>query len=174
MKTKKDCKIEAVVSRDATRPVLGAPYFRGGALWATDGRAMVRLPVESDETDTEGWVPVEALKAARKVAGKLDSIAMHVNGAATLLNGQSFPRPNPDTMRGNWPACERIWDISNAHETKFTVAFNAELLANIAEAFGSAEVKLEMTDAETVIRVSPVGKAPNLDARAVLMPIRTA
>ena len=138
---------------------------------------MVRLPVESDETDAEGWVPVEALKAARKFAGKTGSstdVAIHLNGAASLENGMSFPRPNPETMKGNWPACERIWQLSNAHETKFTIAFDANLLANIAEAFGSALVKFEMTDAETVIRVLPAGKAPNADARAVLMPIRTA
>lgn len=175
MKTNKDCKIEAVISRDASRPSLGAPYFRGGALWATDGRAMVKLPVESDETDAEGWVPLDALKAARKLAGRLDTVSIHLNGAATLCNGAAFPRLDDKRREGTqWPNCERVFDDAMGKETKFSVAFDVRLLAAIADAMGTDQVKLDLTDELTVIRVSPVGKAPSPDARGVLMPIRTA
>ena len=78
MKTHKDCKIEAVTSRDASRPVLNLPYFRGGALWASNGKALVRLPVEEQEGDTEGWVPVSALKEARKLAKQSFFASVHV------------------------------------------------------------------------------------------------
>lgn len=175
MKTHKDCQIEKVVSRDASRPGIGFPYFRGGALWATDGRMMVKLPVESDETDTEGWVPVDALKAARKLSGRLDSISVHLNGAATLCNGAAFPRPGGDQFKGGqWPNCERVFDDAMGKETKLSIAFDVRLLTAIADAMGTDQVKLHLTDELTVIRVSPVGKVPSPDARGVLMPIRTA
>lgn len=175
MKTHKECQIEKVVSRDASRPGIGFPYFRGGALWATDGRMMVKLPVESDETDTEGWVPVDALKAARKLSGRLDSISVHLNGAATLANGAAFPRPGGDEFKGGqWPNCERVFDDAIGKETKFSIAFDVKLLAAIADAMGTDKVRLQMTDENTVIRVYPGSDAPNVNARGILMPIRTA
>lgn len=175
MKTNKDCKIEAVISRDASRPAIGLPYFRGGALWATDGRAMVKLPVESDETDTEGWIPVDALKAARKLSGRLDSVSIHLNGAATLCNGAAFPRRDEKRGEGTrWPNCERIFEDAMGKETKLSIALDVRLLAAIADAMGTDQVKLHLTDELTVIRVSPVGKAPSPDAWGILMPIRTA
>ena len=174
MKTHKDCKIEAVTSRDATRMTLSVPYLRGGCLWASDGRAMVKLPVESDESDTEGFVPVDALKAARKLSGRLDKIFVHLNGAASLANGASFPRPTSQTQGfTNWPNCERVFDDAFGKETNFSIALDVKLLAAIAEAMGTDQVRLQMTDAQTVIRVYPVGDAPNVNARGILMPIRT-
>ena len=174
MKTHKDCKIEAVTSRDATRATLSVPYLRGGCLWATDGRAMVKLPVESDETDTEGFVPVEALKAARKLSGRIDSISVHLNGAATLANGATFPRPTTQTQGfTTWPNCERVFDDAIGKETKFSVALDVKLLAAIADAMGTDKVRLQMTDENTAIRVYPGSDAPNVNARGILMPIRT-
>lgn len=136
---------------------------------------MVKLPVESDETDTEGFVPIDALKAARKLSGRIDSISVHLNGAATLANGATFPRPTTQTQGfTSWPNCERIFDDAMGKETKLSIALNVRLLAAITDAMGTDEVKLDLTDELTVIRVSPVGKAPSPDARGVLMPIRTA
>lgn len=172
MKIHKHFKIEAVTSRDTKRATLSVPYFRGGNLWATDGRAMVKLPVESDETDTEGWVSVDALKAARKLSGRRDTVSIHLNGTATLCNGVTFPRPNYETMGGNWPNCERVFDDAMGKETKFSIAFDVKLLASIADAMGTDKVRLEMTDENTVIRVYPVIYAPNMNARGVLIPVK--
>jgi hypothetical protein len=173
MKTHKECQIEKVISREPNRPVLHLPYFRGGALWASNGKALVRLPVEEQEGDTEGWVPVSALKEARKLAKQSFFASVHVNGAATLENGTAFPRPDRETMKGEWPNCERILEHERAKETRFFVTIDPHELAAIASAMGADSVRLEMTDELTPVRVFPAGKCPVATAQGLLAVIRS-
>jgi hypothetical protein len=173
MKIHTDCQIEKVVSKDKTRLPLSKPYLRNGAIWASDGKAMVRLPVETEAGDVDGYLSPEALKAARKTKDG----TIHANGSLALSNGQVFPRPQVDEL-GKFPDCEPIWNNGIAQPNTLSVAFDVGLLKNIADAFGTEAVRLELTDALTVIRVFPVANVgctiPNEEARGLLMPIRTA
>ena len=94
MKIHKSCLVEKVCSTDATRPALSAPFLRGHHVIATDGHMLVALPVEREEHDVDGWVSVDALKAARKLDKQSDVASITANGVCALSNGATFPRPN--------------------------------------------------------------------------------
>ena len=71
MKISKDCKIELVASKDATRFALVNPYLDGNQLVATDGKRLVAIPVELDVHDTNGPVECEVLKQSRQIGVSL-------------------------------------------------------------------------------------------------------
>lgn len=201
MKLPKNCKIEACASKEATRYVLTEPYLdidaeRQGKIVATDGMTMVVLPVELDDHDAEGWVSPDALKAARKVAGKLDTVSLTVNGKAEIPGGLTMPRtaieygefPNWRQIQGSaeesldfrrsgaGPVIDAareagIVDPENKVRGVTKIAFNAKLLSNIAAALGTDGVVLEITDELGVITVKPSGNRPGV---GYLMTLRMA
>ena len=97
MKIPKACKIELACSTDVTRKALWHPYYDAlaGRLLATDGRIMAVIPVQSteDKPDDSGAITLDALTAGRKLVCKGMPVEIHANGALTLANGASFPRP---------------------------------------------------------------------------------
>lgn len=178
MKIHKECQVEKVASKDATRTSLAHPYLQGNTIIATNGIAMVQIPVkERSEHDVDGWVTGEALKAARKAASRQTSCEISANGSLALSNGQSFPRPNESTVKGKWPNCGQVWDPCWAREIKFAVSLSAEQLIDIAKAMGTEGVTLEITGETDPIRIRPcttrAQTVPVPEAKALLMPIRT-
>ena len=177
MKIHKECQVEKVASKDASRPSIAHPYLQGGKLIATNGIAMVQIPVEErGEHDVDGWVTGEALKAARKAASRQTSCEISANGSLALLDGQSFLRPNESTVKGKWPNCGQVWEPCWAREIKFTVSLSAEQLMDIAKAMGTEGVTLEITGETDPIRILPCSTrartVPVPEAKAILMPIR--
>jgi hypothetical protein len=172
MKIHTDCQIEEVASKDKTRKVLNHVFLRGDKLLATDGRALVEFPVELEQGDVDGYVTADALKAARKAGASI-----HANGSLSLSNGQAFPRPSVEEV-GTYPNCVQVVQNADSKPVTLSIAFDVGLLKNLADAFGTEAVKLELCDTDSVIRVYPVATrgcaVPNEKARGILMPIRTA
>jgi hypothetical protein len=172
MKIHTDCQIEKVASKDKTRKVLNHVFLRGDKLLATDGRSLIEFPVTLEEGDVEGYVTPDALKAARK-----GGASIHANGSLALSNGQVFPRPLVSDL-GSYPNCAQVMENADSKPITLSIAFDVGLLKNLADAFGTEAVKLDLCDEESVIRVYPVATrgcaVPNEKARGILMPIRTA
>jgi len=172
-------KPEAVPSKDTSRPVLTCLYLRveengEGWLEATDSYKAVRIPVLTEEGDTDGLIPVEALKEARKQSRteKRGAVEMAVNGSVVTPNGGQYERPE-----GTWPKLPELWPDETA---KFEIGFSARFLWELAQAFGEDTVRLSFTagpngDPQNLrpIHVTPLrGDVPG--AKGLLMPIRLA
>lgn len=181
MKLEKTVKIEGAASQDETRFALNAPYLDitegHGTLVATDGRMLARMPVELEDGDTAGYVPVAALAAARKVAKKGEQLAVRLNGQAIVSSaGQeaTFARNAAEAQFPNWR------QVIPKDEPKARIALNPELLLRLAKAIGSEErIVLEIMGETSPIRIralslSGVGAAGDRAPLGVLMPIRTA
>jgi hypothetical protein len=179
MKIPKNCKIEAVASTDPTREVLTAPYLEvkkeRGTLISTDGRALVVLPVEVSEEDTEGWVAIPALVAARKFARKGNDAEVTCNGACAAMDGVAYPRPftkpanpGPDYLAKRFPNWRQVVPDKD-RKTVLKVSLDPALLMAMANALGSGEqVTLEFEDELSAILVTGKG-----EGFGVLMPMRT-
>lgn len=173
MKLPKDCLLEKICSKDATRTTLAAPYLdidadRFANVISTNGAAMAKVPVAIDPLDVAGYVPVAALKEARKLAKRDNEATLALNGTAQTSNGATFPRESNATFP-NW---RQVWPKA---EGKTEVAFDARLLYDLAQAMGTEGVILTF-DAGAPIAVRPTstkGCTPaSLGARGVIMPVR--
>jgi len=173
MKIPKDCLLEKICSRDATRPALVAPYLdidaeRLAYVIATNGAAMAKIPAEIDPLDAAGYVPVSALKEARKLAKKDNEATLALNGTAQTSNGATFPRESNERFP-NW---RQVWPKA---EGKIQLSFDARLLYELAQAMGTEGVILTFNAGEPIaVRpTSTKGCTPaSLGARGVIMPIR--
>jgi len=173
MKLPNNCKIEAVASKDTYRIQTSAAYLQGDKLIATNGRAIVVLPVEREEHDTDGYIPAKALAAARKLA-KRDMAHLAANGCITLKDGSTMPRDNlGGAVFPNWQQCVPK-EPEQSHPVR--IGFNVKLLAEIAAAMGTETVCIRIQDEKSPIMVYPTGAtrmneaSPN--AVGVLMPVR--
>lgn len=167
MRLPKTMRPEACCATDASRYGIQNPWIlhagTGKAtVYATDGRCAVRIPVDPVEGDTDGQVPVEALKAARKgkrwigrgetkraVAARVD-----LNGGADVIDeskpkcdwaGPSFPRedasfPDVDSVVPP-PYVADAYDVDNDVRI---VAIDAERLLALARAMGTDKVRLTL------------------------------
>lgn len=187
MKLPKQILIEKACSGDAERPVLNSVYLaldgtgpNGPAcLLATNGRIAAVVPVMADPSDTAGYVTADALKAARKCAGKLETAAFSANVVLKMLDGQEFARPD----HGRYPNMDAAIPKD---ETKWSVSLDPELLYSLAQAIGASRgVTLEFCGEGKAVRVKPMlnpraetakgahaGYAPAcVDALGLIMPI---
>ena len=164
-------KLEKVISKDSSRPALAAAYLRiesdGSAfLEATTSYVLATIPVTIDETDVAGFVPAEALAAARKA--KQGELAC--NGSVTAPRGDSYPRYD-----GQFPDSSRLYPEA---PPTFTVGINARFLYDIAQALGSDIVVLRFQgDAAganplKAIIVEPANGTGVSGARGLAMPVR--
>jgi len=160
MKIAKKYRPELVASKDKTREVLQEPYLLGGWLAATNGRSLVAVRVERDAHDVDGFVPVEALKAARKVRTRetFPDAEIRLNGAAEVAEGPTFPRSDAGTFP-NW-GC--LVPGKKRRPREVTIKLDAHLLYDLARALGS--------DGPVTIRVV-VGPDMGADERGEHMPV---
>jgi hypothetical protein len=169
MQFSKTAKLEAIVSADKycgaiTHVYLDVEQAENPRLIATDGHAMAVIPVQAT-VEEGGYIPVPALKAARKVKGKGDGI-LTLNGAASLPTGESWPREDASLRYPAWrqvlPGADRDGSVK--------ICLNADLLHRLAEALGSDAITLELIPAQPLapIRVTVAG-SQNV---GVIMPIR--
>ena len=129
-----------------------------GELAATDGRKLIVLPVECEPHDTDGFVTVDALKAARKV-GKATRrhggiVRIVANGAQAVYDrpAENYPEAEaestppamtmPRPTDGAFPKLDAVIPSSFDDERRTTVGFNAEFLAELQEALGARSVLL--------------------------------
>lgn len=174
MKLPKDCLLEKICSKDATRPAINRPFLdiKDGIahLIGTNGRAIAVIPVEISQEDTQGHIPVDGLKAARKAAkGKGAEISAKANGSFALETGQSFPR-GVDATFPNWRQV-----IPAEKPFVFEIGLDAEILLNLAQALGSeGQVRLSFTGAQDPILVRAMSGPLKYkdEVKAVIMPVR--
>jgi hypothetical protein len=174
MKLPKNCLVEKVASQDATRAAITLPYLdidaeRTAHIISTNGAAMVKLPVEITPEDVAGYVPTAALKEGRKLAKRADSVDLVCNGSAKLLNGATYPRESRETFP-NW---RQVWP---KEEGKITLALDAALLYELAQAMGTEGVVLTFNPGEPILVRATATKGvhpASREARGVIMPIRT-
>lgn len=182
MKLPKNCKVESIVSDDKARLVLSQPYLdrENGVVVSTNGKAMAIVPVECDETDVSGHIPVEMVKLSRKTAwGKLTVGEMSVGQESVRVKDVSVKRPE----LGTYPKWEQVIPKAEPEGKAKRIRFgiNAEMLRSLSQALGSDEVSLEIEfDTEgrykdevcAAIRVQPLGAPESGRAYGVIMPMR--
>lgn len=175
VKLPKACKVESAVSKDSTRPSIASPFFRDGRLIATDGKILASLAIETDTmpSQLEGKkLPVEALKASRKIGGSREETARLniVDNRCEIAGGTSYPLPDVD------PAAPRVAEIVSARREPsapeaFCVTLDISLLSRLAEALGSSALRLVFNreDSKSIITATPTN---GNDAFGLIMPMR--
>jgi hypothetical protein len=164
---------ELVASSDQSRPVLTQVHLNAerSAVEVTDAYMIARFPVELDEGDTSGPIPVEALKASRKSPFKLVSgtsirCNAHVEVRAAFGEDASDPYVTLPRESGEYifPNVDQlIPDESSMHE--FEIGIDAAKLAKLAKAMGDDVVRLRFV--ATKVKDSP----PNTWQPSPLRPI---
>ena len=177
MKLPPSGRVEAAVATDRSRPVLTRVFLRivetktgrgrnrkvtrEGWLEATDSYVLAQVPVELDDDDTEGMIPVEALVEARTTPTRELAVdgEIRIQGYGKLT---TFPRPE----MGKFPDTERLFSTEDSPVA--SVGLNAKFLAKLAEALGTDTVRLDIMAPRKAIRVTP---ASGNGGRGLLMPI---
>jgi len=195
MKIPKSCKIELAASTDAVRQVITEPYLdiqtipgldaadtkRVAQLVATDGRIMAMVPVEVSDHDVAGFVSGACLKAARKVAGKLEMSILSVNGTAEIPGGVTMPRGGAaqayqdNTELGNhgYPNWRKVLPSGEKHT--FKISLDVALLWRLTQAIGSegpVVLSFNPEDTKDPVMVSQTGPGTPTGGKGVIMPIR--
>jgi len=144
---KLNTKIEKVCAeegREGKYASLVNPYFDGKKIVATNGTILAVIPagelqIEADKPDTPGFIPVQAIKEARKQKRSFTGSILlgkvaKVEGTATEYprnpGDQTFP---PGALEDNFG----FGDIVCKNKVKINI--NPEFLWNIAQAIGAEE-----------------------------------
>lgn len=140
-----------------------APWLERGHLYATDGRIAVRVYVDVTEGDTDGDVPVAALKAARK-----HPVGEIILDERATIGDVSALRTPPDEFHPIDVDCV----IPASDSTLQTISIDASLLHKLSQALGTKEVRIEIpTEKNTPLRVVPIGEGAPADSVGALMPM---
>lgn len=193
MKLSRTAIIESCVSEDETRLVLTNPQLeittdangkRSGVIIATDGRCLASVPVEIEDGDQAGKVPVAALELARKQCeseGECDECGHAIKGfigpeiaiacgeVVTLQGGESFPR----NVEGGKTFPDTSEVIADVKPPIVTVSVSMNLLTRICKALGTEQVVLEISGDKDILKVRPRDDSGYNDGRfALWMPMR--
>ena len=176
MKLHKDCLIEKVLCKDATRHAITETYLDTengcGSLIATNGKSLAVIPVELDEGDVAGYVATEGIKQARKADKRASFPSLKLNGTLKLSNGVEMPRTTLPTGT-EFPKWRQVIPKDEGYAVEF--AFDAKLLYELAQAMGSDRLVIKYKSFGLPLLVRPnavYGSSPCVEARGVLMPIR--
>jgi len=157
MKLPRNCLIESVFSTSPTRLPLTAAHLNKekGLLIATNGIALISMPVQTGEHDASGYVTKEALKAARKSTPRGATHAeMTANGQFIMPDGSTLPRPTSDHLR-EFPNTDFITDSAREGDVRFKLRLNAAMLLQLADAMGSEAVEIEIRGDSSPLVVLP-------------------
>lgn len=184
MKLDKNLDLSGVVSKESMKFQLQDPYLTpAGELVATNGHILAVIPGvmaenskhEPEVVDTEGYVTIEAIKAAK-------GEQIHANGSLEIpKKGVRFERPKDERRFPDWA---KIRD-GEAGKVKPIVSLNADYIIALARAikakgYGGRAITLwadpkNMSDGAWMVTPHGVddGKTPNLaEPHGVIMPVR--
>lgn len=191
-----ECKIEGVTGSDPerahyhlflnTKPDGVKPESEVGHLIATNGRALVVLPVGLAAEDTSGIIAKQAVEIERGRATRGDfridddgeavrsnrDLSITCAFDAAVVGPISVKRPELQYPNVNGILSED----KSAEVTPMTkVSLNAKYLLEIQEAMGAGAVTLEFLGVNKPIRVRPATAVWAAGGRsyAILMPVRT-
>lgn len=142
MRMCKEFKPELVFAT-GRRLSLSCPYLdietdkegiRVGRIVATDGQRLLVIPVELDDDDTEGSIPVSAFVLARKGTQKhFGEIIIHcTEGVCSMTDGGTVPRPD----NGRFPGWRGV--VAYPPVTQ-EISFDPSLLFSLAKAMGTLD-----------------------------------
>lgn len=138
-------------------------------LIASDGNILAVVPVEVDEEDTTGPVTVDAIKAARKAAGKKADATIIANGEQRIpAAGLTMDRPDV----GGYPNVDRI--LSANRPLGPSICLNPALLWDVARAVMPANAKhqaIRIFLPETSQQAMRVESFGDTGATGVIMPV---
>ena len=173
---------ELCVSGDATRPHICQAHLdvENKALIATNGHLLAMVPVDVQDGDLAGPVPVSALKHARKLAKRDSTLVLQaaerevraVDGSGTLRDRSANQFP---------PYANVLTSYPESGEGFVTVALDAALLWDLAQALGCArkdDATVLLTFPQDTKQLGPIQvrrcepKHLADGSRGVLMPVR--
>ena len=157
-------KPELIVSKDKSRYVLNYSYLQGEYLYATDGRKMIKIKVQLDEGDTDGFIPSLAYALGRKTT-KESEIQLNCNGSVQVKSPDGLVSISRD-VQGQFPICEQVIP---KEKPIWRIAISAALLKNLSDSMGTDGVILDVIAKNKAILVSPINKDPNV--MGLLMPM---
>lgn len=159
MKIPKTPRPESVTDKSGTRFALEHPYFTGGELVATDGRAIVVVPVESEPGDLPGYVPSAALSSARRE----DKPLALTSEREVWIRDRGWKR-----LQAVWPKWKQAMDEAAPKPGAFRVRFAVEVLRSILVGVGGEHVTLTFNPSDPHAAVLVEGA----EAMGAVMPMR--
>lgn len=179
LKLLKANKVESAVSKDGTRTAINHPFIRDGRLIATDGRILASVPIEGLEPEAQAELegkklPIEALKAARKVGGTREEnsrLNLTDDNRCEVAGGASFPLPE------QLPEAPFLGAILPARkhpdeEDAFAVTLDVALITRLSEALGDQNITFIFTKGDAMKMVTMLPESRN-GAFGLIMPRRT-
>lgn len=164
-------RIESAAARDSWRPILLSPYLdtKRKRLVATNTFILASVPVEIEDEDTDGPIPLAAIAAARKLQRKDGVATITANSTATVPGFAAFDRPE----QTQFPDHEKLLKAVQKAKPAFTIGLSPKLLHDLAKALGSEDsVQLDFEGPLKPICVTP--RQTGGGGEGVLMPIRLA
>ena len=141
MRMSKEFRPELVFST-GPRYAMSCPFLdistvegvRVGRIVSTCGRRLLVLPVELDDSDTMGSIPISAFVLARKTAFKHmpDIIIYCTEGVCSMTDGGTVPRPDI----GRFPSWRAI---VTPNPIEREISFDPSLLLSMAKAMGTLD-----------------------------------
>lgn len=166
----KNAKLELVCAKGDARYALNEPWLIGDAIVATNGHTCVFVPIERAGVDTDGPIPIAALKAIR-FGSKSDPGFLTANGSVEVTDKHgaevSFKR---DEDKPQFPNVKRLEESALQGDVEYEISFDAKLLANTAAAMGTERVTIKLRGDNVAMEVRPL-ESDN-EARAITMPCR--
>ena len=176
MRMNKEFRPELVYATDK-RLSLSCPFLdietdkegvRVGRIVATDGHRLIVVPVELDDTDTMGSIPISAFILARKGTLKHfgEIIIYCTEGVCTMTDGGTVPRPDNGRFPDYRPIVANRWPGEVLHE----ISFDPKLLASMVKAMGATDrITLRLSGNKPIHLVSGSNGTPA--EVAMLMPM---
>lgn len=171
---------------DATRRALHGVHFDGSNLTATNGRMLVRVPAVRDENDVAGTIPLHVFQSAVKWTPKasenvsLLATTEHWRIGETQAdffkdNTAIIPRPSVTDPKEAFPDVSAVLEMTEIPaERRGVICLNAEMLADLQEAFGANGVQIEFNlhDTQSAFRVTPLDGPESARCVGVFMPMK--
>lgn len=141
--------------------------LRVGRIVATDGHRLIVVPVELDDSDTMGSIPISAFVLARKTAFKHmpDIIIYCTEGVCSMTDGGTVPRPDI----GRFP----LWRaIVTPDPIEREISFDPSLLLSLCKAMGTLDrvtLKIPVNPGKPIHLVG--GSSHHQAENSILMPM---
>lgn len=172
-------------AEDAINPKydsIANPYFSGKHLVATNGKAIAYIPADElqmdpQHPDTPGYIPISAIKEARKQKRAAEGYVSAISDKAVVDGTKAeYPR-NPRNHEFPKVALAENFALENHAKNHIKISINPELLWNLAQAIGAEtgvglEIPCDETGVPNLDGIKVVGKFNHSQAHGVLLPLR--